>query len=183
MEETVLDLLEKTGEKTYVSMEYGLQTINDNTLKRINRGHSYETFRDAVTRTRARGLEICVHIIIGLPGEDKEDILATARALGEMDIQAVKIHLLYVIRNTVLHELFESGSFQCLPREQYTDIVCDFLGLLPPHVIIHRLTGDPHPEELVAPQCALEKEINLRTIRDNLSERNIWQGKFCKMEE
>ena len=97
-------------------MEYGLQTIHDTTLKLINRGHNCETFRDAVSRTRARGLEICAHVILGLPGEDKENMLATARALGKMDIQAVKIHLLYVIRGTVLHALYEKGSYNCLTR-------------------------------------------------------------------
>ncbi len=174
----VLELCEELGEKTYVSMEYGLQSIHDETLKFINRGHTYETFLDAVKRTRARGLEICVHVIVGLPGETKEDILSTARALGTMDIQAVKIHLLYVIRNSALHRLYEKGSFRCLTRDQYTDIVCDYLALLPQNVIIHRLTGDPHSEELVAPLWALEKETNLRVIRDTLSKRNIWQGKF-----
>lgn len=180
VDEAVLDLLTEMGKKTYVSMEYGLQTINDETLKLINRGHTVETFRDAVSRTRARGLEICVHVILGLPGEDKEDMLATAWALGKMDIQAVKIHFLYVIRNTVLHQLYERGSYQSLTREQYTDIVCDFLSLLPPHVIIHRLTGDPHPEELIAPLWSLEKESNLRAIHDTLRSRNLWQGKFFK---
>lgn len=176
--EDVLDLLTELSKKTYISMEYGLQTIHDTTLKFINRGHNCETFRDAVSRTRARGLEICVHVILGLPGEDKEDMLATARALGKMDIQAVKIHLLYVIRGTVLHTLYENGSYHCLTREQYTDIVCDFLSLLPRNVIIHRLTGDPHPEELIAPLWALEKDVNLKAIRDNLRQKNLWQGKF-----
>jgi len=178
VDEDVLDLLTEMSNKTCVSMEYGLQTIHDNTLKLINRGHTVEIFRDAVSRTRARGLEICVHVILGLPGESKEDMLATARALGEMDIQAVKIHLLYVIQNTVLHQLYKKGLYQSLTREQYTDIVCDFLSLLPPHIIIHRLTGDPHPEELVTPFWALEKESNLRAIQSTLRNRNLWQGKF-----
>ena len=178
VDEHVLDLCAEIGEKTYVSMEYGLQTIHDKTLKLINRGHTYVTFLDAVERTRSRRLEICVHVIIGLPGEDKEDMLATAKALGKMDIQAVKIHLLYVIRNSALHQLYEKGSYRCLTSEEYTDIICDFLTLLPPDLIIHRLTGDPHPEELISPLWAFEKEINLKAIRDTLAQRNIWQGKF-----
>ena len=177
VEEPVLDLLAELGEKTYLLVEYGLQSIHNRTLHLINRGHSVETFLDAVTRTRARGLEICVHVILGLPGEDKADMLETARALGEMDIQAVKIHLLYVIRNTPLHRLHEEGAYQCLNREVYVDIVCDFLSLLPPHVVIHRLTGDPHQAELVAPLWALEKQTNLEVIRETLKERQMWQGK------
>ena len=138
-----------------------------------------EAFWDAVARTRARGLDICVHVILGLPGEDKMDMLETARTLGEMDIQAVKIHLLYVIRDTPLHRLYEQGTYACLSREAYVDIVCDFLALLPPHVIIHRLTGDPHRDELVAPLWVLEKQVNLERIRETLQDRRIWQGKAC----
>jgi radical SAM protein (TIGR01212 family) len=180
VDEPVLDLLAVLGEKAYVSMEYGLQSIHKGTLNFINRGHTFETFLDAVTRTRRRGLEICVHVILGLPGEDKGDMLETARALGQMDFQAIKIHLLYVIQKTRLHRLYEAGEYTCLTREEYVDIVCDFLSLLPPHVTIHRLTGDPHPGELVAPLWALEKQINLQAIREALRNRNTWQGKAFK---
>ncbi|MBW2058815.1 MAG: TIGR01212 family radical SAM protein [Deltaproteobacteria bacterium] len=175
--EPVLDLLGEMGQRTYVLMEYGLQSMHDRTLDLINRGHHFEAFVDAVARTRRRGLEVCAHVILGLPGEDKSDMLETARALGRMDIQGVKIHLLYVIRNTPLHRLYQQGAYRCLSREAYVDAVCDFLSLLPPEVIIHRLTGDPHPQELVAPLWALEKQANLQAIRDGLRERHTWQGK------
>jgi len=177
VDEPVLDLVAELGERSYISMEYGLQSIHNRTLNLINRGHTFETFLDAVTRTRARELEICVHVILGLPGEGKADMLDTARALGQMDIQAIKIHLLYVIQNTPLHRLYEQGVYRCLSREAYVDIVCDFLSLLPSHVVIHRLTGDPHEGELVAPLWALEKQANLQAIRETLQKRHIWQGK------
>ena len=177
VDEFVLDLLGELGEKTYISVEYGLQSIHNRTLDLINRGHTFETFLHAVTRTRARDLETCVHVILGLPGEDKADMLDTARALGQMDIQAVKIHLLYVIPNTPLHRLYDEGVYRCLSREAYVDILCDFLSLLPPHVIIQRLTGDPHQGELVAPLWALEKQANLQAIRETLRKRHMWQGK------
>ena len=177
VEDPVLDLVTEMSQRTYVLMEYGLQSAHDRTLSVINRGHTVEAFRDAVIRTRARGLDICVHVILGLPGEDKTDMLDTARALAEMDIQAIKIHLLYVIRDTPLHRLYDRGDYACLSREAYVDIVCDFLALLPPHVIIHRLTGDPHREEFVAPWWALEKQVNLQMIRETLQVRGIWQGK------
>ncbi|MFC1538905.1 TIGR01212 family radical SAM protein [Candidatus Latescibacterota bacterium] len=176
--ENVLELIDELAEKTYISMEYGLQSIHDTTLKLINRGHTYQDFKDAASRTRARGIEVCAHVILGLPGENKENMLATAKALGELEIQAVKIHLLYVIRGTALHEMYERGDFRFLTREEYTDIVCDFLALLPRDTVIHRLTGDPHPGELVAPLWALEKEANINAIRDNLRCKNIWQGKL-----
>jgi radical SAM protein (TIGR01212 family) len=177
VDELVLDLLAELAGRTYILVEYGLQSIHNRTLERINRGHSFETFLDAVNRTRARDLEICVHVILGLPEESKEDMLETARALGRMDIQAVKLHLLYVVRDTPLHRLYEEGAYRCLSREGYVDILCDFLSLLPPHVVIHRLTSDPHRDELVAPLWALEKQTNLRVIRETLQKRQIWQGK------
>jgi hypothetical protein len=177
VEEPVLDLITELSKQTYIVMEYGLQSVHNRTLRFINRGHTVETFRDAVHRTRSRGLDICVHVILGLPGEDKADMLETARALADMDIQAIKIHLLYVIRDTPLHHLYEQGKYACLSREAYVDIVCDFLVLLPPHVVIHRLTGDPHREELVAPLWALEKQTNLGMIRETLRGRGEWQGK------
>ena len=176
-EEPVLDLLAELSERAYLLIEYGLQSIHNRTLNLINRGDTFETFVDAVSRTRARDLEICVHVILGLPGEDKADMLETAQALGQMDVQAIKIHLLYVIQNTPLHRLYEQGAYRCLSREAYVDIVCDFLSLLPPHVTIHRLTGDPHEDELVTPLSALEKQANLQAIRGVLRKRQIWQGK------
>jgi radical SAM superfamily enzyme len=105
-------------------------------------------------------------------------MLATARSLAEFDIQGIKIHLLYVIEGTPLADLFQSKDYRCLSREEYVDIVCEFMALLPPQVVIHRLTGDPHPDELLAPKWALEKQSNLQAIRDTLESRDLWQGKF-----
>jgi len=176
--DTVLDMLAELNQRTYLWIEYGLQSAHDRTLEVINRGHDVAAFVDAVERSRQRDLDICVHVILGLPDENKTDMLATARALGKLDIQGVKIHLLYVIENTALAELYLRGDYRCLSRKEYVDIVCDFLALLPPQVVIHRLTGDPHPEELLAPKWALDKQTNLRTIRDTLERRDIWQGKY-----
>ncbi len=176
----VLDLLEELNRKTYLWVEYGLQSIHEATLKRINRGHTVEDFFRAVKETRQRNIEVVVHVILGLPGEGKEEMLATARALGELDIQGVKLHLLYIIQGTPLARLYEQGAYQCLTREEYLDIVCEFLALLPPHVVIHRLTGDPHPQELVAPLWALNKQTNLMAIHRILEERDLWQGKGWK---
>ena len=172
----VLELLVELNERVWVSVEYGLQSIHDRTLELVNRGHDVAIFRDAVARTRERGIDVTAHIILGLPGETKDDMLATARALDGMDIQGVKIHLLYVIRDTPLHAIHERGEYTCLTREEYTDIVCDFIALLPPEMIIHRLTGDPHKDELIAPLWSLEKTANLGAINDVLNARGIHQG-------
>ncbi len=181
LDDGILDLLAELNRRVWVSLEYGLQSIHNRTLVRINRGHTFETFRDAVERTRARRLDVGVHVILGLPGEGKREMLETAEALAEMDIQAIKIHLLYVVRGTALHHLYEAGQYRCLDRETYVDIVCEFLSRLPPGVVIHRLTGDPHPAELAAPLWALEKQANLRAIRETLRIRDLWQGKNAKL--
>ncbi len=172
----VLDLIAELNKESYITIEYGLQTIHDDTLARINRGHSSEIFRDAVKRTRERGIDVCVHIILGLPGESSEDMISTAREIAKMDIQAIKIHLCYVIRGTALHDLYKSGGYTPMTREEYIDVVCKIIAILPEDVIIHRLTGDPHPEELIAPDWALEKDNNLRMIRNALAYHGIRQG-------
>jgi radical SAM protein (TIGR01212 family) len=163
----VLDMLADLNRRTYLWVEYGLQSIHDRTLRLINRGHDVAAFVDAVERTRRRGL----------PDEDKAEMLATARALAKLDIQGIKIHLLYVIQGTPLADLYQSENYRCLSREEYVDIVCEFIALLPPQVVIHRLTGDPHPDELLAPKWALDKQTNLQAIRDTLESRDLWQGK------
>ncbi len=176
--EKVLQMLAELKRQTYLWLEFGLQSAHDHTLELINRGHDLASFVDAVERTRKRDLDICVHIILGLPGEEREDMLATAKTLSRLDIQGIKIHLQYVIQGTPLADMYRRGSYRCLSREEYVDIVCEFLALLPPKVVIHRLTGDPHPHELLAPEWALKKHRNLQAIRDALESRDLWQAKF-----
>jgi uncharacterized protein len=173
----VLDHLEELSKHHLIWMEYGLQSSKQETLKRICRGHGVDAFVDAVRRTRARNIPICVHVILGLPGETGTDMLDTARFISEQDIQAVKIHLLYVIRGTALEDMYRSGGYRCLTREEYAEAAGEFLALLPPGVIIQRLTGDPHPGELVAPLWALEKQQNLGAVREYMIQKGLYQGK------
>jgi len=174
----ILDLLADYAKSRLIWIEYGLQSANDDTLKRINRGHTLECFLNAVSETRNRGISICAHVILGLPGETPEMMRHTARVIADSGIDGVKIHLLYVIRNTPLHVLYQRGEYTCLTRGEYTDRVCDFLELLPPRMIIQRLTGDPHPDELIAPGWAMEKAQNLIHIQKTLESRDTWQGKY-----
>ena len=176
VEEEILDYLGELGRHHLVWLEYGLQSADNATLARINRGHGVEAFSDAVERTRRRNLPICVHVILGLPGETRADMLNTARFLATADVQAVKVHLLYVVRGTKLESWYQAGEYQCLSREEYVTIVGDFLSLLPPELIIQRLTGDPHPEELVAPSWALEKQQNLSDIQAHMKNHGLYQG-------
>jgi len=173
----VLDHLGALVKTRLIWIEYGLQSASDKTLKLINRGHGTEAFDDALDRTRARNIPVCVHVILGLPGEDSHDMLETARFLAVRDIQALKIHLLYVVKGTRLDYMYRTGQYRCLTREEYAAAVGEFLALTPPGVIIQRLTGDPHPEELSAPAWALEKQKNLDAVRSYMKRNSLYQGK------
>ena len=172
----VLELLQEYARHHLIWLEYGLQSANDNTLEIINRGHDFQCFADAVRTTQNRGIKICAHVIIGLPGETRRDILNTAEAVSDLGIDGIKLHLLYVVKGTPLEVLHRQGDYRCLEQQAYIDLVCDFLERLPPKMIIQRLTGDPHPEELVAPQWALMKTDTLNKINETLVNRDSWQG-------
>lgn len=176
----VLDLIEDYARTCHVWVEYGLQSARDETLKRINRGHDFAAFCRAVSQTAGRGIRICAHVILGLPGETRADMLATARAVAALPLDGVKIHLLYVVRETGLARLYHAGRYCCLGQAEYVELVCDFLELLPPEMIIQRLTGDPHADELVAPQWALERSRNRALIEARLEDRNTWQGRLYR---
>lgn len=174
----VLDLLEEYAKEHLIWIEYGLQSAHDETLQRINRGHDAACFARAVKASRNRGIRICAHVILGLPGESPEQIKETARFIGDLGIDGVKLHLLYVVRGTVLEDLYQRGKYRPLTQTEYVDRVCDFIGELPEEMIIQRLTGDPHKEELVSPEWSLRKRETLQQIADVLKSRDIWQGKF-----
>jgi radical SAM protein (TIGR01212 family) len=175
--EPVLDLLAGYAADQLVWIEYGLQSAHDATLALINRGHDAACFQKAVDTTHAHGLKVCAHVILGLPQETRAQMLDTARFLADLPVAGVKLHLLYVVRDTPLERLFRAGTYRCLPQAAYVELVCDFLEHLPEQVVIQRLTGDPHPAELVAPQWSLRKRETLGMIRTALEERNTWQGK------
>ena len=179
----VLDLLSRYARNHLVWVEYGLQTACDQTLRNINRGHDVACFTDALARSRQRGLPVCAHVILGLPGETRRDMLATARFLADRAIDGVKLHLLYVIRGTPLETMYHQGHYHCLEQREYVRLVCDFIERLPPQTVIQRLTGDPHPEELVAPAWALEKRATLDLIQQLLERRNSHQGSQYRLRE
>jgi radical SAM protein (TIGR01212 family) len=179
VDEQILELLQSYVKKHLVWIEYGLQSANDSTLAFINRGHDVKCFKKAVLATKNRGIKICAHVILGLPNEKKAHLLETARAISDMGIDGIKIHLLYVVRGTTLDKIYAAGEYRCLKQQQYADLVCDFLEHIPQNMVIQRLTGDPHPEELVAPMWALKKTENMALIKETLEKRDSWQGKFA----
>ena len=176
VDESVLSLLESYTKDRLVWIEYGLQSIHDDTLCRIQRGHDFRCFTDAVAQTRGRGIQICTHLILGLPGEDRNRIRQTARAVAALGINGVKLHLLYIVKGTPLERLYRQGRYTCLQQHDYVSLVCDVLERLPADMVIHRLTGDPHREELVAPRWSLNKSQTLDLIRKILAQRNARQG-------
>ncbi len=182
VKDEVLDYLHDISSTHLVWLEYGLQSAHEKTLFLINRGHGVAEFIDAVERTRRRGLNICVHVILGLPGEEKYHMLETARFVAGMDVQGIKLHLLYVIKDTPLHRMYLEGKYSCLSREEYCEIVGEFISLLPPHVVVQRITGDPHPEELIAPHWALDKMRNRMAILEYMKNNKLYQGKFFRKE-
>jgi uncharacterized protein len=172
----ILDLLADISRDRLLWLELGLQSAHDHTLKRLHRGHDVACFTQAVGEAAALGLEVVAHIILGLPGEGPAEMAATARYLGGLPLQGVKIHLLYVVRGSVLEGLHRAGSYRALEAGEYVNLVADFLELLPPHFVIHRVTGDPHPEELLAPAWCLDKPRVLKSIREELARRGSRQG-------
>jgi len=173
----VLDLLESYARRCLVWIEYGLQSAHDRTLNIINRGHSFSDFENAVYATAGRGIKICVHVILGLPGEHPPHVHQTARILARLPIDGIKLHLLYIVKGTRLEDLYKQGQYRCLQQSEYVELVGDFLERLPSRIIIQRLTGDPHRDELVAPMWSLKKSETLQLIKQSLEDRNTWQGK------
>ncbi|MEW6657817.1 MAG: TIGR01212 family radical SAM protein [Thermodesulfobacteriota bacterium] len=172
----VLDLLAEIKKDYLVWLELGLQSAHDRTLQRINRGHDVACFAAAVARAAARGLETVAHVILGLPGEDFMQMAATAAYLSGLPLQGVKIHLLYVTRDSALAPLYREGAYRCLTEAEYVAAVVNFLELLPPQMVIHRLTGDPHPGELLAPEWCLHKSRVLNLIKTEFARRGSRQG-------
>ncbi|MCP4746560.1 MAG: TIGR01212 family radical SAM protein [Desulfobacteraceae bacterium] len=178
--EPILELLHDYAKKHLIWIEYGLQSSHDKTLSLINRGHDAGCFVRAVRATAGRGILIGTHVILGLPGESRQDMHATADFIARLPINGVKLHLFYVVRNTPIEALYNQGKYTCMQQREYAEMVCDFLERLPEHIVIQRLTGDPHPRELIAPEWALQKQQTLDLIKQILQKRNTWQGKLFK---
>ncbi len=177
VDQDILALISSFQKDYLVWIEFGLQSAHDVTLSRINRGHDVACFEKGVRMAMEYGLNICVHVIIGLPNESHEMMMGTARYIAGLPIAGVKIHSLYVTKGTPLAALYDKGGYKCLARDVYVEEVVDFLELLPPELVIQRLTGDPVREDLIAPLWALKKTENIRIINRRLEQRDTWQGK------
>lgn len=174
--DSVLDLLAGLGRDRMVWVEYGLQSIHESSLRLIHRGHGPEAFLDAVVRTRERGIGVVAHLILGLPGETVEDMVATARAVAEARVDGVKLHPLYVIEGTELAEMFRTGRYRPMSEEEAIQATVAVLDALPERTVIHRLTSDPHPEELVAPSWMLDRKGVRMRLEEALRRRKLEEG-------
>ena len=171
-----LDYLEELSKRTFLTIELGLQTIHEKTSVLINRCHSLQQFEDMVIKLRKRNINVCVHIINGLPYETEEMMLDTVRYLNKLDIQGIKIHMLYIIKDTVIDTMYKKERFKILSKEEYIDIVIKQLELLRPEIVINRITSDPDKETLVEPRWLVDKCQLLNDIDKEMKRRNTYQG-------
>ncbi|ODP28844.1 uncharacterized protein PTI45_01820 [Paenibacillus nuruki] len=176
----VVDYLAELNERTYLWVEMGLQTIHESTSELINRAHDSQCYEEAVAKLRARGIRVCAHIIYGLPQETHEMMLDTGRAVAQMDVQGIKIHLLHLMRKTPMVKQYEAGLLRFLEKDEYIKLIVDTLEILPPEIIVHRLTGDAPRDLLIGPMWSLRKWEVLNGIDDELKQRDTWQSKYWR---
>ena len=176
LSDEVLDYLEELNKKTFLMVELGLQSMHEDTLKFINRGHDLNNFEEALLKLKERNIFTVVHIINGLPGETKEMMVETAKYLNSLGINGIKIHMLYVSKDTPLAKMYLANPFHMLSKEEYIDIVCEQLEYLSPEVVIMRITGDPLKEDVIAPTWLLKKFSVLNDIDKEMKKRDIYQG-------
>ena len=171
-----LEYLSELNKKTYLTIELGLQTIHEKTAKLINRGHDLKCFTKMVKKLREKNIDVVVHIINGLPFETKEMMIETVKYLNDLDIQGIKIHMLQILKDTKLEKLYQENPFKLLTKEEYIEIVCEQLQYLNDEIVIHRLTGDPKPEDLIAPNWVIKKIDVLNGIDKYMAKNDIIQG-------
>jgi len=174
-----LDYLSELNKKTYLTIELGLQTIHEQTSNFINRGHNLECFTNMVKKLRDRNINVVVHIINGLPYETKEMMIETVKYVNSLDIQGIKIHMLHVLKNTKLGEIYEKEKFNILSKEEFIEIVCEQLKYLRKEIVIHRISGDPKIEDLIEPTWLIKKFCVLNDIDKYMAKNDIIQGQNC----
>ena len=172
----VYDYLEELSKRTNLVVEIGLQTIHEKTAKLINRGHTLECFNECIRELRKRNIDVVVHVINGLPYETKEDMIETIKYVSSLDIQGIKIHMLFILKGTPLEKMYNLTHFHVLTKEEYIDIVCDELEYLREDIVINRITGDPIKELTIEPKWLFKKFCVLNDIDKEMVRRDSYQG-------
>ena len=180
IDEDIAKLISSYKNKYYVSVELGLQTSNNETAKIINRGYDSNVFTNAVNLLKKYDIDVITHIMIGLPSETKKDLENTINFINSHDIQGVKIHSTYIIKNTKLADMFYANKYTPLTLEEYINLACFTISHLRNDIIIHRISGDAPKDLLIAPEWNLHKKWIINGIEKKLKENNLWQGKFYK---
>lgn len=170
------DYLSELNERTFLTVEIGLQSMHEDTLRYINRGHDLKSFEECIKELKRRNIRVVVHIINGLPNETKEMMIETAKYLNSLGIDGIKIHMLHVIKNTELADIYERKHFHILTKEEYIDIVISQLEYLNENIVINRITGDPVKEDLIEPTWLLKKFCVLNDIDKEMKRRDTYQG-------
>ncbi len=178
LEEETIEYLHSLTAIKPIWLELGLQSSNDRTGKLINRAHDFNDFTNALFRLQKTSIKVCVHVMNGLPFETKEDMLQTIKDIAHLPFDAIKIHMLHVLKDTALGEMYIRKPFDIISREEYIELIVDQLELLPGHIIIERLTGDPIKEDLLAPDWVLNKTTILNDIDKLMRKRNTFQGRL-----
>ncbi len=180
IEKECYDYLEELNKKTDLVVELGLQTIHDKTSKFINRCHDLNSFEIALNELNKRGIKVLVHVIFSLPYETKDMMLDTIKYLSNKNIWGIKIHMLHILKGTLLAKIYEQEKFPILTKDEYVQIVCDSLELLPENIVINRLTGDPKVDDLIEPFWLVKKFCVLNDIDKEMARRDSYQGKMYK---
>ncbi|MBN1867144.1 TIGR01212 family radical SAM protein [Candidatus Sumerlaeota bacterium] len=173
------DLLREFNERTFLWLEVGLQSANDETLRTVRRCHSVAQWEEAVGHLRRLDIRFCAHVIFGLPGDSPDDMLRAAELLNETGAWGVKIHNLYIDRESPMAELYRKGEIGLLSREEYMDLAIEFLARLSPSILIHRLVGEAPPDRLLAPDWAGDKQGFLKDLDSRMASLDVWQGRKC----
>jgi len=179
----VIEYLAELNQRTYLWVELGLQTIHEKTAKLINRAHSLAAYEEAVAKLRQHDIRICSHIINGLPGENRDMMMETAKQVAALDVQGIKIHLLHLLKGTPMVKQYERGQLQLMEQEAYVQLVCDQLEILPPEMVIHRITGDGPVDLLIGPMWSTKKWEVLNAIDTEMVRRDSQQGKFYQRQK
>lgn len=176
LQDDIVEYLAELKERTNLIVELGLQSIFDKTGERINRCHTYQEFLEGYQKLKERGIDVCVHLIIGLPGETPEMMIESAKAVASLKPHSVKLHLLHILKGTKMAKEYEEGKIKVLTRDEYVKIIVDILEILPEEIVLQRLTGDGGKDMLIAPLWSLKKFVVLNEIDKEMVRRDCCQG-------
>lgn len=180
--DVVVEYLAELNKRTFLWVELGLQTVHERTALLINRAHDYQSYADGVKKLRKHNINVCSHIINGLPLEDYDMMMETAKEVAKLDVQGIKIHLLHLLKKTAMVKQYEKGLLQLMKEDDYIQLVVDQLEVLPPNMVVHRLTGDGPADLMIGPMWSMNKWSVLNGIEAELKRRDSSQGKYFDTE-